>query len=217
LRRDPFGSATIEDGSSWEELAESRLALALTSARACKTGESAGFSLTEAAQASEVVIVGDRIPEATAEALQVAGCRVNRLTGTGYALVDSFTAADCANAAPLVIEATPPQSVASDSVSATKKSLGHYVLFGPPAQPSTLANYLMAQEYLLAFDPCFGFAVGEASHADMVTIIADAATVSREIEESLRRGGAAVQRISGSIGQIAAELADRIAAGRPLV
>jgi putative cell wall-binding protein len=51
----------------------------------------------------------------------------------------------------------------------------------------------------------------------MVTIIGDAAAVSQQIEESLRQGGAMVQRISGSIGEVAAELARRIAAGRPLV
>jgi hypothetical protein len=215
LRRDPFGSQAVEDGSDWEVLAESRLALALTTARLCKTGESAGFNSAEAAQASEVIIVGDRIPEATAETLQVAGCQVNRLAGTGYALVDSFAAAGAALAASLQAEAEPP--ALSDSLAATEKSLGHYVLFGPPAQPSTLANFLLAQDYLLAFGPCFGFTAGEASYAGMVTIIGDAATVSQQIEESLREGGATVQRISGSVGEVAAGLAGRIAAGRPLV
>jgi hypothetical protein len=91
------------------------------------------------------------------------------------------------------------------------------VLFGPPAQPSTLANLLLCHEYLLAFGPCFGFAVSEASHAGLVTIVGDAAAVSQQVEESLRTGGATVQRISGSVGEVAAELAGRISAGRPLV
>jgi hypothetical protein len=217
LRRDPFGSKIIENGSDWEALAESRLALALTTARLCKTGETAGFNSVEAAQASEVTIVGDRIPEATAEALQVAGCQVNRLAGTGYTLVDSFATESAADAASLQVEGEPSQATASEPVPATEKSLGHYMLFGPPAQPSTLANLLLAQDYLLAFSPCIGFAAGEAAYAGMVTIIGDAAAVSQQIEENLRKGGATVQRISGSVGEVAAELAGRISAGRPLV
>jgi hypothetical protein len=108
LRRDPFRSKIIEDGSDWEGLAEGRLALALTTARLYKTGETAGFNTAEAAQASGVTIVGDRIPEATAEALQVAGCQVTRLAGTGYALVDSFAAEGAENVASFGLRSSHP-------------------------------------------------------------------------------------------------------------
>jgi hypothetical protein len=217
LRRDPFGSQAVEDASDWEVLAESRLALALTAARMYNTGESAGFNSAEAAQASEVIIVGDRIAEATAETLQVAGCLVSRLAGTGYTLVDSFAASGAGLSASPQAMAEPVPDAVPDAVPAPEKFLGHYVLFGPPAQPATLANLLLAQDYLLTFGPCFGFTPGEASYAGMVTIIGDIAAVGQTIEESLREGGAAVQRISGSVGDVAAGLAGRIAAGRPLV
>jgi hypothetical protein len=222
LRREPYGSNAIEDGPQWEELAESRLALAVTATHVRKTGATAGFSSAEAAQASEVTIVGDRIPEVTEQALRVAGCQVNRLAGKGYALVASFTATGAANAASLKSEAAPSPAAASDFLPASQhsplgKSLGHYVLFGPPAQPATLANLLLVQDYLLAFGPCFGFAAGEASYADMVTIVGDATAVSQQIEDSLRGDGATVQRISGTVGEVAAAFAIRIAAGRPLV
>jgi hypothetical protein len=216
LRRDPYAARAVDDGSDWEELADSRLTLALTVARLRTTGESAGFSSAEAAQAAEVVLVGDRIPEATAETLRVAGCQVSRLTGTGYALVASFAAAGSTEAASL--EAEPePSPAASEPASAAEKSLGHYVLFGPPAQPSTRADLLLCQEYLLAFGPCFGFSASEAAVAGLVTIVGDTAAVSQQVEESLRTGGATVQRISGSVGEVARALASRITAGRPLV
>jgi hypothetical protein len=217
LRRDLYAARAAEEGSRWEELADSRLALALTITQLRTTGETAGFNAAEAAQASEVTIVGDRISEATAEALRVAGCQVNRLAGAGYALVASFAAASPTHATSLEAEAGPPLVAAPAPLSTTEKSLGHYVLFGPHAHPSTLADLLLSQEYLLAFGPCFGFAAGEASHAGLVTIVGDPAAVAQQVEESLRESGATVQRISGSVGDVASELASRVAAGRPLV
>jgi len=217
LRREPYGSRLIEDGPHWEEIAESRLALVLTATHMRKTDATAGFSSAEAAQASEVILVGDRIPEVAEQALRVAGCQVNRLAGKGYALVASFAAAGAANAASQESEAEPSTSAEADLAPASLKSLGHYVLFGPPAQPSTLANLLLAQDYLLTFCPCFGFAAGEAAYAGMVTIIGDAAAVSQQIADSLRGGGATVQRISGTVGEVAASFTSRISTGRPFV
>jgi hypothetical protein len=91
------------------------------------------------------------------------------------------------------------------------------VLFGPLGHSATLANLLLAQDYLLAFSPCFGFAAAEASVAGMVTIVGDTVAVSQQVEDGLREGGATVQRVSGSLGEVAAALTSRIAAGRPLV
>jgi hypothetical protein len=218
LRRDPFAAKPIEDGPHWEELADSRLALALTLLHMHKTGDSAGFSASEAARATEVTIVGDRIPEATEQALRLADCKVTRLAGAGYALVAGFAAAgkvqtsgvETETGVAVEVEAEPPAP-------ATERSLGHYVLFGPPAAPATLAALLLAQDYLLAFDPCFGFSAEEAGHASTVTLIGSVSAISQQLEEALREGGATVQRISGSAGDVVAALASRVSAGRPFV
>jgi hypothetical protein len=218
LRRDPYGLKSNEDGPQWEELAESRLALALTISHLRKIGATAGFSAAEAAQASEVTIVGDRIPEITEQALRVAGCQVNRLAGNGYALAVSFAAAGAANASSDEDQGAATLALEAETTApAIQKSLGHYVLFGPPGQPATLANLLLAQDYLLTFDTCFGFMAGEAAYATMVTIAGDASAVSQQVEDSLREGGGTVQRISGTVGEVAATLASRIATSRPLV
>jgi hypothetical protein len=218
LRRDPYGLKSLEEGPQWEELAESRLALALTISHLHKSGATAGFSFAEAAQAVEVTIVGDRIPEITEQALRVAGCRVNRLAGYEQGLVVSFDAAGAAITSSA--EARGAAILAAEAEAAApviQKSLGHYVLFGPPDQPATLANLLLTEDYLLAFDTCFGFKTGEAAFATMVTIVGDASAVSQQIEDNLREGGATVQRFSGTAGEVAATLANRIATGRPLV
>ena len=46
---------------------------------------------------------------------------------------------------------------------AANKPLAHYVLFGPPDRPATRAYLLLAEDYLLAFVPAFGFSAKEAS------------------------------------------------------
>jgi putative cell wall-binding protein len=51
----------------------------------------------------------------------------------------------------------------------------------------------------------------------MVTIVGDTVAVSQQVEDNLREGGATVQRVSGSLGEVVAALTSRIAAGRPLV
>jgi hypothetical protein len=98
---------------------------------------------------------------------------------------------------------------------AAGKPLTHYVLFGGAGRPAAETSLILAQEYLLAFRPAFGFSPAEAAGAAQVTILADTATVSAETEVALRAGGAAVQRIAGTVEQVAAALAERVARGQP--
>jgi hypothetical protein len=95
------------------------------------------------------------------------------------------------------------------------QALAHYVLFGPADQPATRAYLLLAQEYLLAFAPSFGFRAEEAAGADKVTILAGFDAVDAAAEGRLTAAGIAVQRIAGSVTEVAAALAARIAAGKP--
>ena len=99
---------------------------------------------------------------------------------------------------------------------ALAKPLGHYVLFGPAAEPGTYVNLLLAQDFLLAFGPAFGFSAVEAASAGIVTIIADTALVSQAVQDRLAAGGCVVQRIAGTAAEVAAALAARVAARRPL-
>jgi len=70
--------------------AVARLALTLALPYLEKTGASGGFSLTEAAHAAQVLIVGDQVPETAERELRAAGCEVSRLSGDGYALAAAF-------------------------------------------------------------------------------------------------------------------------------
>lgn len=94
------------------------------------------------------------------------------------------------------------------------KLINHYVLFGPFSRPETLANLVLAEDFLLAFKPSFGFSPDEAAGASIVTIIASPEAVSPEAEAALAAGGALVQRIAGPVDQVAAVLAARIAVGQ---
>ncbi len=94
------------------------------------------------------------------------------------------------------------------------KLIGHYVLFGPAGQPETLANLVLAEDFLLAFKPSFGFSPAEAAGASMVTLIAGPDAVSPEIEAELTAGGALVQRIAGTVEEVATGLAERITRGQ---
>jgi len=98
---------------------------------------------------------------------------------------------------------------------AAGQSLAHYVLFGPADQSASRAYLLLAQDYLLAFEPSFGFRVEEAAGAGMVTILAGLDAVDAEAEGHLAAAGIAVQRIAGSVAEIAAALAARVASGKP--
>lgn len=102
-------------------------------------------------------------------------------------------------------------SVTVDLVAPTPgKSLAHYVLFGPAGAPATQAHLLLAQDYLLTFQPAFGFSPAEAAGAGMVTIIADFVAVSAELEAGLHADGTPVQRIAGTVEEVAAALTARI-------
>lgn len=92
------------------------------------------------------------------------------------------------------------------------KPLAHYVLFGPPEHPSTRVNLLLAQEYLLTFKPSFGFSAEEAANAGMVTIVAGEDAVPAQTAAALATGGVPVQRIAGTVEEVAEALAARIAA-----
>jgi hypothetical protein len=98
---------------------------------------------------------------------------------------------------------------------AENKPLAHYVLFGPAGEPTTRANLLLAQGFLLAFGPSFGFNPEEATGAGMVTIIADTKGVSQQVEAELGLDGTPVQRIAGSVEKVAAALAARVGEGQP--
>ncbi len=95
------------------------------------------------------------------------------------------------------------------------KPLLHYVLFASPDQPATRVNLLLAQDFLLAFGPSFGFNSAAARCAAQVTIIADPAGVNPQVEADLAAEGARIQRIAGSVEEVAAALAARVASGLP--
>ena len=95
---------------------------------------------------------------------------------------------------PLILDGT--DSVTADlTAPPPDKRVMHYVLFGPAEQPATLVNLLLAQGFVLALQPAFGFDPEEAREAGMVTIIADDHAVSADIEAQLRAGGALVERM----------------------
>ena len=94
------------------------------------------------------------------------------------------------------------------------QALPHYVLFGPANQPTTRAYLLLAQEYLLSVAPSFGFRPEEAFGASRVTILAGLDAVDAEVERNLTAAGITVQRIAGSVAEVAAALAARVAAGK---
>jgi hypothetical protein len=94
------------------------------------------------------------------------------------------------------------------------KTIQHYALFGSVESPRTRAALLLAQDYLLTFKPAFGFSAAEALCAGSVTVVGAVEDVSAETESQLRKAGATVQRISGSVAEVSAALAARIASGR---
>lgn len=114
---------------------------------------------------------------------------------------------------PLTVNGTD-QATADLVAPAADKPLEHYVLFGSVDLPATRANLLLAQDYLLAFAPAFGFSAAEAQSASAVTIIAKQDEVGAEVEQQLVAAGASVQRIAGTAEAVAAALAARISEGR---
>ena len=67
-----------------------RLTLSLAIDYLLHTGVSGGFSVDEAAQAAHVTIVGDSVPASVDGTLRAAGCQVERLSGDGLALAETF-------------------------------------------------------------------------------------------------------------------------------
>ena len=80
----------LQPGAGPEEVAETRLALALAIRYLRRTGASGGFSLADAKQSEHVLIVGDRVSAESEEALRSAGCVVQRMSGDGYAIAIGF-------------------------------------------------------------------------------------------------------------------------------
>ena len=97
---------------------------------------------------------------------------------------------------------------------AADKPLAHYVLFGPPDRAATRAHLLLAEDYLLAFAPAFGFSPAEARSASLVTILGGPDAVSTQVEADLAAAGIPVQRIAGSVTEVAAALAARVKGGQ---
>jgi hypothetical protein len=115
--------------------------------------------------------------------------------------------------APITLTGT--DSVTVDlTAPAVRQVLAHYVLFGPADQPATRAYLLLAEEYLLTFALSFGFLPEEAGGAARVTILAGFDAVDAAIEGRLTAAGISVQRIAGSVAEVAAALAGRVAAGK---
>ena len=100
-------------------------------------------------------------------------------------------------------------------VPAADQPVAHYVLFGPADDSASWVHSLLAQDYLLAFKPSFGFRPEEAAGAGMVTILAGVDAVAAEVENQLKAAGIPVQRITGSVAEVAAALAARVASGKP--
>jgi hypothetical protein len=90
----------------------------------------------------------------------------------------------------------------------------HYVLFGPNDKPRTRLALMLALDYILAFKATFGFSLAEAQFAASVTIIGANEDVSMDAEKQLAAGGATVQRVTGTVDEVSAALAARIASGR---
>lgn len=102
----------------------------------------------------------------------------------------------------LSTDAPPAQSVAlplepapKTAVAAQGKSLRHYLLL--PRDPmADSAAWEKAKGYVQAFQPAVGFSPQEASLAERVTLAGGEEIFPSELEESLRRGGSIVERLS---------------------
>ena len=147
-------------------------------------------------------------------ALPVAADETYRFTGLTAGTYQVTVAETQVVSAPIMLMGTDTATV-DLIVPVVGQTLAHYVLFGPADQSASRAYLLLAQDYLLAFKPSFGFRVEEAAGADMVTILAGLDAVDVEVEGDLVAVGIAVQRIAGSVAEIAAALAARVANGKP--
>lgn len=151
------------------------------------------------------LVQGD-VEIATADVPEDESYRFAGLAAGEYRVLIADTAA---GSAPLTVDGA--NAVTADLVApAPEKPLAHYVLFGPAGDKATLVNMMLAQDYLLAFKPAFGFSAAEAANAGLVTIIAGTDAVPAEVAAQLAAGGAPVQRIAGTVEEVAQGLATRI-------
>jgi hypothetical protein len=146
------------------------------------------------------------LPVAADESYRFAGLPVGtyRIAVVGTPVMSAFITLTGTDSA--TVDLTAP---------ALGQALPHYVLFGPADQPATRAYLLLAQEYLLSVALSFGFRPEEAFGASRVTILAGLDAVDAEVERHLTAAGITVQRIAGSVAEVAAALAARVAAGKP--
>jgi protocatechuate 3,4-dioxygenase beta subunit len=79
------------------------------------------------------------------------------------------------------------------------KVLPLYLLFGAPDQPGTPAALALAQPYLVASRATAGFSAQEAQRAEQVILVGDEATISAEVEHTLREAGCVVRRLDGDL------------------
>lgn len=153
-------------------------------------------------------LVSDDVELATAIVAADESYRFEALAAGEYRILIAGAAMGSA-----VLVVNGVEAVTADLVApAPDKALAHYVLFGPAGDQTTLANMLLAQDYLLAFKASFGFSPAEAAGAGLVTIIAGQDAVPAEVESRLTADGTPVQRIAGTVQKVSEALASRIAA-----
>lgn len=96
----------------------------------------------------------------------------------------------------LTVPAEPPPT----------KLLPAYVLFGPATSHRTAVFLAAADDFLTSRRPTFGFRLEDAIHAQGVLILGAEQDVSQEAEAALVAAGCQVQRVHGTIAEIAAAL-----------
>jgi hypothetical protein len=104
-------------------------------------------------------------------------------------------------------------AISDTPVEPVEKSIGHYLLFGPPGSRGRKVNLLLALDFIGAFSVTAGFSVDEAKHARQVTIIGEG--VSSADRQAIENSGAQVELLMSSAYDIDAELTVRIQTGRP--
>ncbi len=91
------------------------------------------------------------------------------------------------------------------------KPIQHYLLLPALEWGISEWHWSAAMDYVKAFRPTCGFSAQEAAQAQRVTIVGNEQGVSRDIENTLRLAGCAVERVAGRDGQETAALLRAIA------
>lgn len=86
----------------------------------------------------------------------------------------------------------------------TGKFIERYVLFGSPKSARTRVYLALADSYLAAQRPTFGFRAEDASHSRRVVLVGGLEDIPQAVEDALAQGGSQVQRIQGTPEEIAA-------------